>query len=207
MQFSREYFLEIKTEKGWEAPLIDTQKAFGQVDAAGVQFPIESGEKREIGIYIGALGIYNGDYGAERIPCGVYRITMVSDTQNKVVGEFKISDNEPEDTRAYCIKTVSPVYGKDIDEITYKVINDSDYEVSYDAAFHIEQYVNGKWKVYPTTKEHSFISIGYICLPQSTTEETIHLREYYKLPMQAGRYRLVKKLDQYPNSYAEFTIE
>ena len=208
VRFPDEYFLEIKTEKGWESPLIDTKNDFGQVDAGGVQFPIEYEEIREIGVYLGALGIYDEEYGAYRIPCGIYRITMVSDTQDKVVAEFEISNNEPEDTRLYYIKTVLPAYGKDTEEIKYEVINDSDEELYYGAAFHLEQYVNNKWKVYPMTKEHvGFDDMAYIIPRHSTIGETISLGEYYQLPMKIGKYRLVKQLDVYQNSYAEFTME
>lgn len=207
IQFQDYYYLEVKNDSGWETPMIDSRKDFAKLDAGGVQFPIESGEIREIGVYIGALGIYDEDYASYRIPCGVYRLTMVSDTQSKLIGEFEISNEEPVDERAYSIKTVSSSYDKDVKEITYEVINESKNELYYGVAFHIEQYVNDKWKVYTMTKDIGFNDIAIISPPNSTTEDTITLTDYYTLPMKKGRYRLVKQLDRYQNSYAEFTID
>lgn len=207
ISFTNQYYLEIKTDQGWEVPLIDSRKDFGQVDTAGIQFPINSGETREIGLYIGALGIYNDDYGTYRIPTGLYRITMISEAQSKVQGEFEISNDEPEDTRNYSIKTTSDVYDKEVTELSYEVINDTDRELVYGLSFHIEHFVNDKWRLYPMDKDRGFNDIGIICPALSTTEETIQLSDYYKLPFKAGKYRLAKQLDRYMDSYAEFSIE
>ena len=78
--------------------------------------------------------------------------------------------------------------------ITFKLVNISDYDLTYGLSYHLEKEENGKWYKVKPKEEMNFIMIAYQLKKGEEKEENLKWTTYYgKLP--EGKYRLVKSFN------------
>lgn len=80
---------------------------------------------------------------------------------------------------------------------TATLINTSDQEISFGAAYSFQYYVNGAWAAlhYREGKERAWIAIAYILHPGGErTFDFVLNADDYTIPLGPGEYRLVKSI-------------
>ena len=104
--------------------------------------------------------------------------------------------------------------------ITLIAKNNSDFYFTYGADYYIEKYENGTWLQLPDPEDYAVITIAYLLLPDSTSEEINLNWEWRYGKLSKGEYRIVKNFDKTEtfeynldsiitsqNLYYNFTIE
>lgn len=194
----RDYQMEIQGENGW-TPL-GSQK----LDSLSTQYPIASGESRLVGVWVQWLQQPNERYGDGRIPEGNYRLQICCNRGYWFVVPFEIQpDPLEQDTTLYEIRTVNDDYLTTSTYIDYEIINKTDEELGFSYHCILERWDGEVWK--RVKGEDSIPSIAIILMPGKSTRESYSLAGY-SLPLEPGRYRLVKTL-QRNNYYAEFDVD
>lgn len=75
--------------------------------------------------------------------------------------------------------------------LTLDIVNTTDTEFSYGAAYTLEVYLDDAWYVVPPKEDMAFIMIAYVLEPEGTAQTEVSLADAYgELP--AGRYRVIK---------------
>ena len=86
--------------------------------------------------------------------------------------------------------------------ITFKLINISNYDLTYGLSYHLEKEENDKWyKVKPKEEMH-FIMVAYNLKKGEEKEESLKWTSYYG-KLSKGKYRLVKSF-RLKNAKEEF---
>lgn len=82
---------------------------------------------------------------------------------------------------------------KPVLEVTIE--NSNNYEVTYGSEWVIERYVNEEWKkVFPIDEENFTVQL-FVVEPHSFRKETINLESYLEDELIAGKYRIVKEIE------------
>lgn len=80
--------------------------------------------------------------------------------------------------------------------VTLVVKNNSDFYFTYGADYGIEKYENGKWVQLADPENYAVITIAYLLLPYSSSEEIKLDWEWRYGKLSEGEYRIVKNFDK-----------
>lgn len=194
----RAFYTEQLIDGNWVP--IDTER---ELDNPGIQFPVEPGESRLVGVYMGWMRQPSERYGDERVPAGSYRIKICLNREHWFQIPFEIQEDPLEqDTTNFEIRTLRSNYHTNSDYIDYEIVNKTEQEIAFDYACTLEKWDGEVWKPYPVDGTFPEIAMS-LC-----AGETVH--EHFSLvgleePLEIGRYRLVKTLLR-NTYYAEFEV-
>lgn len=194
------FIVEKKSPTGWTVLKNDGGEAFG-LDRPDIQFPVEPGEERMIGAFIGGLR------GKEKtIPAGTYRITLTAGGA-PVLTEFVVRNGlEPEDTSEYALEAVLPVVTGKEESLEYRVINKTGQEIGFGMGEWLERNENGEWKAVSQLENLPVLAMATLCPPHQSVKDVMTLKRRYALPLSPGEYRIVKFLGYEDRFYAPFTV-
>ena len=165
---------------------------------------MEPGETRLVGVYVGWLKEPNERYGDGRIPEGSYRIQICLNRGYWFEVPFDIQpDPLEQDTSSYEIRTVNRDYLTTSEYIDYEIVNKTDEELAFGYACALEKWNGEVWQ--RCEGDNQFPEIAIILMPGKTARESFPLSGY-ELPLEPGRYRLVKTLRR-NYYYAEFKVD
>lgn len=176
-----------------------------ELENPNLQFPVEPGESRLVGIYMGWMRQPNERYGDNRIPAGSYRIQVCLNRGVWFEVPFAIQEDPLEqDTTSFEIRTLEKTYSSSSDRIDYEVINKTQNEISFGYACLLEKWDGEVWKRYPVSGYGMYPEVAISLRPGETVRESFSLAGLEE-PLEAGRYRLVKTLVR-NTYYAEFEV-
>lgn len=195
MYIMRDYEVE-KLEGGQWIPL-----GTHRLDSQSIQYAVEPGKNRLIGVPVDWLKEPNQRYGDDRIPDGSYRLRVYINQHFWRTVPFEIQkDPLEEDTSLYEVHTINEVYLTVSESVNYEVINKTEQELSFSYRCFLEYLEEGVWKRFEGSGGPDFI---IIVEPNSVMRETFSLEPFR--PLEPGRYRLVKTLAR-NTYYAPFTL-
>jgi len=196
MYIMRDYDME-KLENGvWVS-----MEGIHRLDSQTIQYAIEPGSSRLVGVPVEWLREPSERYGDNRIPEGIYRIRVYINQHYWRTVPFEIQEDPLEqDTSLYEIRTLNEVYLTASESINYEVVNKTDKDLSFSYRCYLEYLEGDVWKRFEGNGGPDFI---IIVGPNSVMRETFSLEPFW--PLEPGRYRLVKTLAR-GTYYAPFAL-
>lgn len=196
MYIMRDYDIE-KMENGVWVPIEGNHR----LDSQTIQYAVEPGTSRLVGVPVDWLWEPNERYGDDRIPEGMYRLRIYINQHYWRTVPFEIQEDPLEqDTSLYEIHTLNEVYLTVSESVNYEVINKTDQDLSFSYRCYLERLEGDVWKRFEGSGGPDFI---IIVGPNSIMRETFSLEPFR--PLEPGEYRLVKTLAR-NTYYAPFTL-
>lgn len=172
-----------------------------RLDSQSIQYAVEPGKSRLVGVPVEWLQEPNERYGDNRIPAGYYRLRVYINQHYWRTAPFEIQEDPlAEDTSLYEIHTLKGVYLTASESVDYEVINKTDQELSFSYRCVLERLEGDVWKRYEGSGGPDFI---IIVEPRGVMRESFFLVPFW--PLEPGEYRLVKTMAR-NTYYAPFTL-
>ncbi len=206
---SQSFYMEKLHEDGsYRRVDIPSGDVYGILDTASYQYPILADESRDIGAYIGALGVFDDVRQVNVMPTGNYRIFItVNDTQ--LSADFIIKETVQSDATLFSVSCEEQFYLPGAEEVTIFISNRSEDDVEYNASPPLEYFDenSGVWILAPTDPDTTSPNFGSTPLyAGGRNTDTISLSAYLQ-PLNAGTYRFAYSLVPSEDHYAIFKVE
>jgi hypothetical protein len=196
MYIMRDYEME-KMEGGVWIPIEGNHR----LDSQSIQYAVEPGKSRLVGVPVSWLQQPSERYGDKRIPEGIYRLRVYINQHFWRTVPFEIQEDPlEEDTSLYEIRTLNEIYLTASESVNYEVINKTEEDLSFSYQCFLEKLEEDVWKRFEGIGGPDFI---IIVEPNGIMRETFSLEPYW--PLEPGEYRLVKTLAR-NTYYAPFTL-
>ena len=196
MYIMRDYEIE-KIEGGVWVPIEGNHR----LDSQSIQYAVEPGKSRLVGVPVSWLQQPSERYGDERIPEGIYRLRVYINQHFWRTVPFEIQEDPlEEDISLYEIRTLNEIYLTASESVNYEVINKTEEDLSFSYRCFLEKLEGDVWKRFEEIGGPDFI---IIVEPNGIMRETFSLEPYW--PLEPGEYRLVKTLAR-NTYYAPFIL-
>lgn len=124
-------------------------------------------------------------------------VAMLSSCGNNNLGEESPhGEDGVNNLENVSLEMTESAYQPEEDTFELRVINHSESEITYGVEYMIEYEEDGTWYEVEPDEEMAFILIAHILDPGEEAVEEINL-SYYE-PLEAGSYRLIRKIDGTP---------
>ncbi len=209
LNVAQSFYIEKLHEDGsYRRVDIPSGDVYGILDTASYQYPILADESRNIGAYIGALGVFDDVRQVNVMPTGNYRIFItVNDTQ--LSADFLIKETVQSDATLFSVSCEEQFYLPDAEEVTIFISNRSENDIEYNASPPLEYFDedSGVWILAPTDPDVTSPNFGSTPLyAGGRNTDTIPLSAYLQ-PLNAGTYRFAYSLVPSEDHYAVFKVE